>query len=118
MRKTVTLPKTGGDDDIVMDLIAANAAAWARFGRACSLVDKDKAKEEGRKITAADEAEYEAANDAERETFAALLSFPTRQVVAVRSKTAWIELHINLGDALEHDQVRMLVGSMTGRTAA
>jgi len=114
-RRTETPRMTGHDDDVVLDLIADNAAAWARFGRAVALVDEDKAKADGRKITPADQAEYDAANEAERKTFRALLAFPTLHFVAARTKVAWIQLHLSLGDHLEHEEVDLLLGSMATR---
>lgn len=117
MRRTVTKPMTGDDGDVVWDLIANCCAAWARFGRAVALVDEDVAKKEGRKITQADQAEYEAANEAEHEAYSALLAYPARLPIAVRVKACFIQMRIDCGDSLQEDEVDLLLGSMISTRA-
>jgi len=100
----------GAETDIVWDLIANCAAAWARFGRAVSLTDEDEAKKDGREITPADLAEYEAANEAEKEAYNALLAFSASKAAAVRAKAYFIQMRIDLGDRLQEDEVDLLLG--------
>ena len=60
--------------DPVFAAIERHRGAWRRFEATCPLVDEVLAESEGRTVTAADEAEYEAANDAETVLLLALLS--------------------------------------------
>lgn len=112
MRNTASKPLTGDDTTIIWDLIANCASAWARFGRAVSLVDEEQAKLDGRKITAADQREYAEANDAEHEAFNALLAYPARKTIAVRAKAHFIRMRVDLGDRLQEDEVDLLLDSM------
>jgi len=60
--------------DPVFGAIERHRAAWERFEATSPLIDEVVAERNGRTVTEADEAEYEAANDAETALFLALLS--------------------------------------------
>ena len=60
--------------DPVFAAIERHRAAWRAFSDACELTDEPLAKEQGREVTEADEAVYEAANKAEKDAMADLLS--------------------------------------------
>jgi hypothetical protein len=109
---------TGTEEDIVWELIANCASAYARFGRAVTLTDDDLAEAEGRKISAADRAEHAAADAAEREAFNALLAFPARRQMAMRTKARYIQMRIALGNRLQEDEVALLLSSMTEHSGA
>ncbi len=98
--------------DDIFDLIAAHASSWARFGRSIGLTDEDEAKVKGRKITKADRAEYEAANQGEIDALNALLAAPCRGTQPMRVKALWIQLWAAFGNNIDADQLELLLQSM------
>jgi hypothetical protein len=100
------------DIDEMHDLIAAHAAAYARFGRSVTLTDTQVAAKEKRKITEADEAEHEAANAAEIVTFRVILATTVDSVATLRTKIGWLQWRLSLGSDLDADDLDVLLTSL------
>jgi hypothetical protein len=65
--------------------IERHKAAWRARDAACPRSDEVVARNEGREVTEADEAAYDAANDFEVEVFEALVTLPPVTVAGARA---------------------------------
>jgi hypothetical protein len=86
----------------IVEGIETHRAALERFERACSSIDEVVAREQGRRITSADKAEHETANQAEEEALVRLIGLPTPTKAAVRAKLAYLA---TLSDSLSFPEV-------------
>jgi hypothetical protein len=86
----------------VLEAIKEHRAALERFERACSSTDEVVAREQRRRITSADKAEHESANQAEEEALVRLIGLPTPTKAAVRAKLAYLA---TLSDSLSFPEV-------------
>jgi hypothetical protein len=66
----------GLEVDPIFAAIKRHHEAWRAFDAACPWTDDVVAKREGREVTEADEAAYEAANETEERAFEALVTLP------------------------------------------
>jgi hypothetical protein len=66
----------GLEVDPIFAAIKRHNAAWKAFGDTCPRIDEVIARNEGREVTDADEAAYEAANQYEEDAFEALITLP------------------------------------------
>lgn len=76
---------SAGNSDPVFAAIERHKAAWRAFGVACDLTDTVRAEKEDRVVTEADEAVYEAANEAEREARDAVFATPAQTPAGLRA---------------------------------
>jgi len=82
---------SAANPDPIFAAIERHKKAWRVFSDCCDLTDNVAAENEGRIVTEADEAAYEAANDAEYEARDVLFQTPAETVAGVR---AFIEHYI------------------------
>lgn len=66
----------GLEVDPIFAAIRCHIQAWRAFGDTCPRIDECIARNEGREVTEADEAAYEAANQYEEDAFEALITLP------------------------------------------
>ena len=76
--------------DPVFAAIERHKEAWRAFDVACDMADGPLADEQGREVTEADEAAYEACNAAEQEAKAAFLATPPITVAGARAGIAHV----------------------------
>jgi hypothetical protein len=88
---------TAPSDDPVFAAIERHKAAYARFCDACGLADTIVAKNEGREVTDADEAEREAADTAEAEALEALLDCPLSTPAGSRAMLEYLRVRTHKG---------------------
>ena len=84
-------PSTASPADPIFAAIQRHKEAWRAFGEVCSITDTVAAREEGREVTAADEAVHEAASDAEYAARDELFQSPAQTAAGMR---AFIEHYI------------------------
>ncbi len=85
-------------DDPIFAAIDRHKDAWRSFLPACNLTDEVLAEQQGREVTEADEAVYEAAGDAEIEALEALIETPPTTKAGARAAIEWL-LEYNRGCA-------------------
>jgi hypothetical protein len=76
---------SGLEVDPIFAAIKRHIEAWRAFGDTCSRADDVVARNEGREVTQADEAAYEASNKAEERAFEALITLPPVTVAGFRA---------------------------------
>ena len=76
--------------DPVFAAIERHKEAWRLYGEACPLTDSIAGEQEGRVITAADEATFEAVIDAENAALADLFETPPHTVAGMRTMIEYI----------------------------
>jgi hypothetical protein len=83
--------------DPIFAAVDRHREAWRAFDAACSRTDNVVAEQEGRDVTDADEAAYDAANQSEVEAFDAFITLPPATVPGVRAAmTYFIEFETDL----------------------
>ncbi len=92
--------------------IADHAAAFARFEAACPLVDTTAAAQEGRKVTQAQQQEYDEAEEAERVTLVALLSDVPPNTVQLRRKVRYLLMHMQDGNDFNREEQELFLTSL------
>jgi hypothetical protein len=95
--------------DPIFAAIERHKKAWRTFSATCDLTDNVLAEKEGRIVTEADEAIYEAASDAEHEARAALFNTPAQTAAGMR---AFIEHHIEYDAGLMDEVVAAFLASL------
>ena len=88
--------------DPVFAAIEHYRAARERFGDAVNITDEVLARQQGRVITAADEAEYRTASDAEVSGFLTVLSTPPQTKAGARAMREYVsqfDLDMEIGEA-------------------
>jgi hypothetical protein len=87
------LPAVAGavaGNDPIFAAIERHKSAWRAFLPTCDLTDEVLAKQQGREVSEADEAAYEAAGDAETEALDALVETAPTTKAGARAAIEWL----------------------------
>ncbi|WP_127143176.1 hypothetical protein [Pelagibacterium montanilacus] len=98
----------------IYHLIAAHAVAAARLEEAADGIDNTQARQEGREVSEADQAEWDTAEAEEEKAFDALLSHVPEATIELQRKLAYIEIHTHHTETLDRRQCALLFESLMG----